>query len=152
MDHSLEQILELCKKHVPAWESVESPEWIKAQRMSGLSNACYRVTVLDDSPVGGKVLPKSLLLRFFLTEIVDLRIEHSIFQIMSDAKTGPFCYFCNDTYRVEEFVISRPITVFEMRNPVFLNIMGKFFAEFAYNKEITESVTKIREGNTKTQT
>ncbi len=48
------EILENIKKHVPSWKSIISHDMIHLTRMSGLSNACYRVMIqpnVDDDNI-----------------------------------------------------------------------------------------------------
>ena len=52
---------------------------------------------------------------------------------MSDEGKGPKCYYCNDKYRIEEFVDSRALTLFELRNPTILKMLGTYYGGFAFN-------------------
>ena len=56
--------------------------------MSGLSNACYRVSLKDDVVLNQED-PRTVLYRKFECEIVDKAIEAAIFKSMSDSGLGP---------------------------------------------------------------
>ena len=56
--------------------------------MSGLSNACYRVS-LKVEVVLNQEAPRTVLYRKFECEIVDKAIEAAIFKSMSDSGLGP---------------------------------------------------------------
>jgi hypothetical protein len=52
---------------------------------------------------------------------------------MSDGNLGPKMFFQNDKFRIEEFFEGRPITLWEMRNPmIFGNFAGKI-CDFNFN-------------------
>ena len=74
-----EVILAHIKEHVPSWAPIESIDQLDIKKMSGLSNACYRVHIKD-----GGIEPATLLYRKFECEIVDKKVEGTIFQSMSD--------------------------------------------------------------------
>ena len=64
-----------------------------------------------------------LLYRKFECEIVDKQIEATVFKSMSDSGYGPKLIFQNSEYRIESFFDGRPLTIWELRNPV---IMGRY--------------------------
>ena len=111
-------IFDLITKNVPGWTNVTSPDDIVFNRLSGLSNACYKVSTKD----GISADPPVLLFRKFEQELTDRRIEQAIFQTKSDDGTGPKLFFTDGTYRIEGFFHGRPISIWEMRNAsIFLN-------------------------------
>lgn len=134
-------ILEKIQLHMPTWSSLK-PEDIKATKLSGLSNIAYRVKI--ESEEHKDISPQLLLFRVFKCEIVDFRIENSIFEAMSLEKTGPHCYFQCKEYRVEEFFISRPISIFEMRVDHFLKGYATKICDFNHNKIAQDRVEAIR--------
>ena len=71
-------ILKHIKEHIESWKGVTS-EQISITKLSGLSNSCYRVHVESDSAVQ----PMTLLYRKFECELVDKRVEATIFESMS---------------------------------------------------------------------
>jgi thiamine kinase-like enzyme len=75
---------------------------------------------------------------------VDFRIENAVFQSMSDQKTGPFCHYQCKEYRIEEFFVSRPISIFEMRVDHFLKAYGQKICDFNNNQQAQEKVAEIR--------
>ena len=67
-------ILAHIKEHLPSWATITSVDRLEIKKMSGLSNACYRVHVKD-----GGIEPTTLLYRKFECEIVDKKVEGTIF-------------------------------------------------------------------------
>jgi hypothetical protein len=71
--------------HIPDWASVlSSPNDITIQRLSGLSNAVFKV----DLNVAGQQ-KKTVLYRRFEQTLTDRRIENTVFQLKSDDGSGP---------------------------------------------------------------
>ena len=108
-------ILKHIKAHVESWEAVTLDQ-ISVAKLSGLSNSCYRVHVEAPSAVQ----PTTLLYRKFECELIDKRVEATIFESMSSQGLGPKLLFQNTEYRIEEFFDGRQITIWEMRNPSVL--------------------------------
>lgn len=54
---------------------------------------------------------------------------------MSDQGLGPRCLFQNEDYRIESFFEGRPISVWEMRNPVILAKFVDALVDFNFNKD-----------------
>ena len=67
-------ILAHIKEQVPSWAPITSVDQLEIKKMSGLSNACYRVHIKD-----GGIEPTTLLYRKFECEIVDKKVEGTIF-------------------------------------------------------------------------
>ena len=85
-------IFERIITHIPEWkQSVRSAEELSIRRLSGLSNACFRVTFKDG--VNKTVEPKVLLYRRFEQDLTDKKIEQAIFETKSADGTGPKLYF-----------------------------------------------------------
>jgi hypothetical protein len=83
-----------------------------------------------------------LLFRFFECAIVDWNMENEIFQSLSDQGVGPKLYFQNEEYRIEGFFLSRPLTIFEMRNDIFMEAYAKKICDFNHNQKAREKVLK----------
>lgn len=104
--------------------------------MPGLSNACYRVETQDPQcPV--------ILYRKFECKIVDKNIEALIFRVASEQNIGPRLLYQNDDYRIESFINARPITIWEMRNPLFLKYYAEKIFSFNFNPALNESLKQI---------
>jgi hypothetical protein len=68
-------------------------------------------------------------------------------EVLSDQKLGPYVYFQSDEYRVEEFFLSRPITIFEMRNEIFMNAFGKLICDFNNNEVLSKKIAEYKPKN-----
>ena len=80
---------------------MNSLEQIEIKKLSGLSNACYRVALKDEIELSDPNVPRTLLYRKFECEVVDKQIEAAIFRGMSDAGLGPKLIYHEPTYRIE---------------------------------------------------
>ena len=83
-----------------------------------------------------------LLYRVFDCPIVNWKMENEIFESLSNQGLSPKLFFQNDEYRIEEFFLSRPLTIFEMRNEIFMELYAKKICDFNYNEDIRKRVLK----------
>ena len=88
----LNTILERIKEHIEPWKSLLSTDYLEVQRMSGLSNACFRVH-LKDGVFPDLKEPRTLLYRRFVQELTDRRIEQTVYAIKAEDGTGPTLHF-----------------------------------------------------------
>lgn len=87
--------------------------------------------------------PQSLLYRVFECPIVDWDMENELFQSLSDQNIGPKLYYQCSEYRIEGFFLSRPLTIFEMRNDIFLTAYAEKICDFNYNADARSKVEKF---------
>ena len=84
-------LLARIQEHVGTWQGLTSDN-LTILRLSGLSNACYRVKIKDGC--NNEVQePKTLLYRRFIQELTDRRIEQAVFKTKAEDSTGPKLYF-----------------------------------------------------------
>ena len=83
-----------------------------------------------------------LLFRFFECAIVDWNMENEIFESLSEQGLGPKLYYQNDVFRIEGFFLSRPLTIFEMRNDIFMEAYARKIGDFNHNQKARERVLK----------
>ena len=76
-------IISHVKQHAVEWAQVPT-ESIIIKRMSGLSNACYRVAAPGVPTV---------LYRKFENKIIDLKLEQTVFSCLSEGNIGPKLVF-----------------------------------------------------------
>ena len=60
---------------------------------------------------------------------------------MSEKGFGPKSIYQTNEYRIEEFINARPLTIWEMRNPVIMASFAKSLFNFNFN---TLAVEKLR--------
>jgi|DEB0MinimDraft_12_1074336.scaffolds.fasta_scaffold31514_2 hypothetical protein len=96
---------------------MSSPENLVYRRLNGNSNACFKVSLKDHIEIEEGV-PRSVLYRRYEQKVVDKAVEQAIFKAKSEDKSGPNLFVQNDDFRIEEFYNGRPITLWEMRNPM----------------------------------
>jgi thiamine kinase-like enzyme len=70
-------------------------------------------------------------------------MENELFQSLSDQGIGPKLYYQCAEYRIEGFFLSRPLTIFEMRNDIFLRAYAEKICDFNYNKDAKSKVEKF---------
>lgn len=83
-----EVVLARVKEHMPAWGHVSLDE-VTISRLSGLSNACYKVSVGPEVTIADPDTPRKVLYRKFENEIIDNTIEEIVFRNMSERNLGP---------------------------------------------------------------
>ena len=59
-------------------------------------------------------------------------MEAAVFQAMSDSGLGPKLIFANEDFRIEHFVDGRPLSVWEMRNPLIMKQVCKAIYDFQH--------------------
>lgn len=62
---------------------------------------------------------------------------------MSDDGSGPKMFFQNDKFRIEEFFEGRPLTLWEMRNPMIFENFAKKICDFNFNAQAQRDVNMI---------
>ena len=139
-----EVILANIKKHVRAWDQgVQTLNDIKISRLNGLSNACYRVELQDWVSLSDTAEKRVFLYRKFECTVNNKEIEAIIFQNMSEKNLGPKLVFACDEYRIEEFFDGRPMTIWEMSDPVIMKIMARKIFEHHYKSGNGEKLQLI---------
>jgi len=99
-----------------------------------MSNACFKVEVNS----GLNIEPKAVLYRLFECTLTDSHIETALFNTLSDQRMGPTCIFVNETYRIEEFIEGRALSIWELRNPYFVKLYLLKLSAFHYNESAQE--------------
>jgi len=129
-------------QHVEGWSTLfSSADELQFTRMSGMSNACYKVE--PKNVTGGEVWPRAVLYRKFECEIVDKTVEDIIFTSMSEQGLGPKKFFADSVFRIEEFFEGKPISIWEMRNPFVLERCVRKICEFNYNTLTRERIASV---------
>jgi len=131
-------------QHVPEWkQALKSQDDLVIKRLSGLSNACFRVKIKDDVAKNINE-PRTLLYRRFEQELTDRRIEEAIFRTKSDDGSGPKLYFMNSEYRIEGFFEGRPISIWEMRNPLIYLEYARFICDYNFNAVAQKRISEFK--------
>ena len=134
-----ELILTRVRDHIPSWSLAQMHD-ISIKRLSGLNNACYRVALNSDFPIGEAGAPRTVLYRKFQNENLDLSTEKEVFKKMSQSGLGPRSYYQDSRYRVEEFFEGRPLSVWELRNPQICKVFAKALYDFHTNSGVAEAM------------
>ena len=87
-----EIILKRIQEQFVAWREAVTIDMVDIKRLSGLSNACYRVSAKDSVRLPDET-PRVLLYRKFECQVIDKRVEEVIFKCMSDTGLGPKLLF-----------------------------------------------------------
>lgn len=122
------------KAHVKGWAVISSADQLDFKRLSGLSNACYKV-VPKDAELAALVEPSALLYRKKVSDVVDKKQEAIVFEVMSSQGLGPTCFYQNDDFRIESFFEGRPLSIWELRSPVILRKLMRALVSLHFNKE-----------------
>lgn len=138
-----EVVLARIKECFTSWnDAVSSLDQVEIRKLSGLSNACYKVALKPEVVLNQDVdelqRPRVVLYRKFECEIIDKRVESTIFKAMSESGLGPKLFFQNSEYRIENFIEGRPLTIWEMRNPV----IAEKFVEAIFNMHTKSGIAE----------
>jgi len=94
------------KEHVESWQDL-SPERLKVQRLSGLSNKIYKVSIDDKN-----VYPKTVIYREFGegAAICDRKRENYVIKSLAKKEIAPMFYGGDEHHRVEKFLNAEELT------------------------------------------
>ncbi|CAI2371447.1 unnamed protein product [Moneuplotes crassus] len=138
-DAHLEKYIPIIGKHLSSWKDVITEKDAVIFRLSGLSNITCMVKAKSKS-----VSPRYVIFRVFDNELCSNELESSVFECLSDQGLGPVCFFQNEHYRIEQSFDAKPITIFEMRNPVFMKqIIQKTF-KLNYNQQLKQTMIDLQ--------
>lgn len=145
-EQDITEILERIQLHLPNWSMlVRKADDLKVQRLTGHSNACFKVEIspdlIEQNP--GFEGERIVLYRRFELQLNDSRIEHRIFKLLSDEGTGPKLLHSSDTFRFESFYPGRPVTVWEMRNPYVFCRVAEILCDYNFNQKARETVQAV---------
>jgi len=140
-----EVIISNILEHVQGWsDAVQAPEQVEIKLLNGLSNACYKVALKGDVQLPPNCQsPRKLLYRKFECEIVNKQVEATLFEEMSEAGLGPKLIHGSAKFRIEGFFEGRPLTIWELRNPVVMEEATKAIFEFHYNNRAIDAIHAI---------
>ena len=138
-------IFERIKEHIPEWGRVLTElDQLEIRRLSGLSNACYKVTLKDSVALPDPQMPRQFLYRKFECQVVDKQVEATLFRCMSEAGLGPKLVHQSETFRIEHFFTGRPLSIWEMRNPVISRKVVNALYNFHTKSGASEAIDAIK--------
>lgn len=143
---NLESFIPIVGKHIESWKNVKDHNDAFITRLSGLSNVTCLIKAHDEN-----IEPRFLIFRLFANELCDTSIENMVFETLSEHGIGPKCYFQNSTYRLEENFDSRPITIYEMRNPLYMKKIIDITFKINFNQDLKEKLNASKDGRFPTQ-
>lgn len=71
------------------------------------------------------------------------QVESSLFEGMSEAGLGPKLMYGCATFRIEGFFDGRPLTIWELRNPVVMEEVVSAIFEFHHNNRAIDAIQAI---------
>lgn len=113
--------------NIDEWSNAVKAEDLQITRLSGMSNAVYKVEVRPS--VAAKLNLKKVVYRQFEQDLTDATIERTVFRIMSDSSQGAQLFTQTHEYRIESF-FGRPLSIWEMRNPLIYNKVASLLCDF----------------------
>jgi thiamine kinase-like enzyme len=142
----LEHYIPYIGKHLSGWKDVKTENDAVIFRLSGLSNITCMVKAKSKS-----VSPRFVIFRVFNNELCDSEVESAVFECLSDQLLGPVCYYFNKDYRIEQSFDAKPITIFEMRNPVYMQQILKKTFKLNFNIKLKEKLLELQGPTAETQ-
>ena len=121
-------------KVVPEWKDIglESYCDFEMKRLNGNSNACYKVELKERIKTDDEVA-RTVFYRRYEQKVVDKRVEQAIFQAQAEEERGEKLYFQDDEFRVEGFFHGRPLSLWEMRNPMIFENYARLICQFNFS-------------------
>ena len=116
---------------------------VKITRLSGMSNACYRVALSETINLSDESA-RVVFYRKFLSTVRDRNVEAAIFESMAERGLGPQIIHSEHEFRLEEFISGRPLSIWEMRNPVIMDSIARAIYDFHYESGSAEKVQNIK--------
>ena len=112
------------KEHVTSWQDI-SPTKLHVERLSGLSNKIFKVSVDDKD-----VFPKTVIYREFGggAAICDRARENYVIKSLAKKEIAPMFYGGDMEYRVEKFVNAEELTKTDFEDKVNRRKLAKLMA------------------------
>lgn len=145
-NYNLEQYIPIIGRHLSSWRDVKTEEDAVIFKLSGLSNISCMVKAKSKS-----ISPRYVIFKVFVNPLCDRELESTVFEWLSDQGLAPVCYFQDDNYRIEQSYDARPITIFEMRNPLMLEAVVDKIFKLNNNPHLKEKLSAIKGDNAPTQ-
>lgn len=135
-------MLDNIKKFIPAWaEAVHDiKDQVEFRKLNGLSNSCYKVSLDKRVRLSDPNAPRTVLYRKIENEVVEKEIEYTIFKSMSDSGQGPKMYGQQEDFRIEGFIESRVLSIWEMRNPAMMDMFVQAIFEMHHTSGTAEAI------------
>ena len=109
-----------------------------------MSNACYKVALKRDVQLPPNCQsPRQLLYRKFECQIVNRQIESRLFESMSEMGLGAKLIYECASFRIESFFEGRPLTIWELRNPVVMEEAVKAIFGFHNNHRANDAIEEV---------
>jgi len=138
---SREQIYKIVRNHMPAWKDIEfAPEDLILVPYKSLTN-----TIISAELPRADANPRKVLVRIFAdtSKIINQRKERAIFSEVANQGMGPKVIVESDDFRIEQFIESRMLTNFELRNRTLMRIFAELLCDFHYSKNLDSQLVKV---------
>ena len=81
--------------------------------------------------------PSKVVIKLFSSATrINVSAENKIFAVLSGQGWGPHLYYYNDECRIEEYIEARPMGIWEMRNPYYVEQIIHKIVQYNNNEEI----------------
>jgi len=117
---------------------------VEFKKLNGLSNSCYKVWLDKRVVLNSPDEPRTVLYRKIENATVDAVMESTIFKTMSDSGQGPKLIGTDKDYRIEGFIESRVLSIWEMRNPVIMDKFVQAVYEMHHESGTAEVIQEIK--------
>jgi len=116
--------VDLIKEHVGSWKDV-SPSDMKVERLSGLSNEIWKVSVHED------IDPQTVIYRKFgeAGTIVDRERENYIIRGLAKKGLSPMFYGGTNEYRIEKFQESKSLEPLDLKEKPIRRRLARLLAD-----------------------
>lgn len=143
---TLATIVALLREHVPEFKDCEAPE---VERMKVPS--ANKIVLVTNPSNSSKVVVKCPLVNPFC-EIFDLSeqcdVNNMITKFRGNLGLNPIVYYCDDSYRIEQFVIATSVKYEDYSNSELMKQLAEIICEFHHNSELKQKYIDLRGENT----
>jgi len=117
--------VEIIKEHVESWKDL-SPKKLHVERLAGLSNKIFKVSVDDKN-----VYPRQVIYREFGegAAICDRKRENYIIKSLAQKEIAPIFYGADEQHRVEKFLKADELTKSDFKEKVNRRKLAKLMAK-----------------------
>ena len=138
---SRELIYKIVKNNMPQWKDLEfTQDELIITPFKSLTNSINAVELVLPC-----ACPKKVLVRIFAdtSKVINQRKEKVVFAELANQGLGPKLYSVTDAFRIEEFLDSRMLTAFELRNRTLMKSFATVMCDFNYNSSLDSQLCKV---------
>ena len=142
--YNKEDIYKMISSVLPSWQT-SSPKDLEVTRCMGATNISFKVKMSKYNTNCEESSSPVLLLKIFWKDvgsIINREKEKLIVEGVSKLNFGPKLLYWGElnAYRLEEYIESSPLTIFEMNNKLYYSTFARKICDFQHSPELNKIV------------